>query len=366
MRRPRWIVPWKNSLVKPAIYHCIGRVCQRQFLLDAEAKEKFRTFLRMYENFSGCRVLAYCLMDNHIHILLEVPPMHGDGLSDQALLTRLRALYNNTTVGQVAEELVLAREKNNDTHVQEIHARYTYRMHDLSYFMKSIMGRFAQWYNRRHQRKGVFWEERFKSVIVEDGYASRMMAAYIDLNPVRAGIVQDPAQYRWSSYGEAIAGKHKARAGLVRAHMAHKGWHGSAEQWKDGISREYRRLLLIGAKEITSDRITTEDRAKGKMRALDGKIVLRKGMNKVHAEAKLKALEEKQVELRLSRAIQYRIRYFIDGAVIGSRSYVNEVFQQSRDRFGLRRKSGARKMRGNAEPASDLIWSVRDLRLSIA
>jgi putative transposase len=48
------------------------------------------------------------------------------------------------------------------------------------------------------------WEETFKSVIVEDGLAARTMAACIDLNPVRAGMVDDPAEYRWSSYGEAM------------------------------------------------------------------------------------------------------------------------------------------------------------------
>jgi len=45
------------------------------------------------------------------------------------------------------------------------------------------------------------WEERYKSVIVESGEAARTIAAYIDLNPVRAGMVSDPAEYRWSSYG---------------------------------------------------------------------------------------------------------------------------------------------------------------------
>jgi putative transposase len=50
------------------------------------------------------------------------------------------------------------------------------------------------------------WEDRFKSVIVESGVAARTIAAYIDLNPVRAGMATDPADYRWSSYGEAVGG----------------------------------------------------------------------------------------------------------------------------------------------------------------
>ncbi len=86
-------------------------------------------------------------------------------------------------------------------------------MHDLSEFMKMLLQRFSSWFNRTHQRTGRLWEQRFKSVLVEDGVAARTMAAYIDLNPVRAGICEDPADYRWSSYGEAVAGGKRARAG---------------------------------------------------------------------------------------------------------------------------------------------------------
>jgi putative transposase len=353
--------------VKPAIYHCIGRVCQRQFLLDAGCKEKFRIFMRMYEGFSGCRVLSYCIMDNHVHVLLEVPPLPEAGLTDEELLNRLRCLYSADVVKLIGDDLAAAREKNMTAFATEIHARHTYRMHDLSQFMKSLMGRFAQWYNRTHQRKGVFWEDRFKSVIVENGYASRMMAAYIDLNPVRAGIVTDPADYRWSSYGEAMGGKHKARAGLVRAYMAHKGWQGTSKQWGEGISRDYRRLLLIGGKEVTTVRLTKDDLAKGKARSSDGKNVRRKGRDQATASAELAVLQssETQVDARLSQAIQHRVRYFIDGAVIGSRAYVNEVFEKCRERFGERRTSGARKMRGGAAPAAEMIWSVRDLRVDV-
>jgi len=63
--------------------------------------------------------------------------------------------------------------------------------------------------------------------------AREKLAAYIDLNPVRAGMVTDPAEYCWSGYGEACGGGAKgdgkwAREGLVRAWMAHKGWVGDA------------------------------------------------------------------------------------------------------------------------------------------
>ena len=76
---------------------------------------------------------------------------------------------------------------------------------------------------------------------MESGTAARAMAAYIDLNPVRAGMVKDPADYRWSSYGEAVGceakgnGK-KAREGLVRAYDCDQGTGFEAVKWQE-VSR---------------------------------------------------------------------------------------------------------------------------------
>jgi REP element-mobilizing transposase RayT len=137
MRRSRWLAPWKDSLVKPAIYHCISRVVDRRFVFGEAEREQFRIYLRMYENFTGCRILSYCIMSNHFHILLEVPPMSQGGLTDEELLKRLRAIYSDGVVDQVAKELNDAREKGLTTYVEQIHQRYTYRMHDLSQFMKT-------------------------------------------------------------------------------------------------------------------------------------------------------------------------------------------------------------------------------------
>jgi hypothetical protein len=192
-------------------YHCISRVVDRRFVLGAEEKEKFRALMRRYERFSGCRVTAYCVMDNHFHLLLEVPPMPAGGLGDEELLRRLGALYSPPVVAGVAAELAGARAAvaaggDEAALVGPVHARYAYRMHDLGQFMKGLLQRYTQWHNRVHERCGRLWEGRFKSVIVEDGAAARTIAAYIDLNPVRAGICGEPAGYRWSSYGEAVGG----------------------------------------------------------------------------------------------------------------------------------------------------------------
>ena len=174
MRKARWLAGWKDSGAKPVIYHCITRVVDRRLAFGQKEKEQFRTYMRMYENFSGCRVLSYCVMSNHFHLLLEVPRMAEGGLSDEVLLQRLGGLYSEVVVAGVATELAEARKNSSGAddgapaaRVAAIHARFTYRMHDLSEFMKGLLIRFTRWFNRMHSRSGTLWEERFKSVIVE-------------------------------------------------------------------------------------------------------------------------------------------------------------------------------------------------------
>ncbi|PAW62370.1 MAG: hypothetical protein B9S37_02105 [Verrucomicrobiia bacterium Tous-C3TDCM] len=365
----RWLAPWKDSREKPVIYHCISRVVDRRFIFGDIEREHFRMIMRMMENFSGCRILSYCIMSNHIHILLEVPPMPDGGITDEEILKRLRALYSNGVVELVAKELADARRKGRADLVSAIHGRYTYRMNNLSEFMRTLIQRMTRWYNRNHERTGTLWENRFTSVIVESGIAARMMAAYIDLNPVRAGMVKDPAEYRWSSYGEAVGGGNKgngkkAREGLVRACMSHKGVGFEAEKWKE-VARNYRVLLglalerkagssgdMVAAKKKKRFAVATDKSSGGKEKP---------DPNAVRQEENHTVLPE----MEMSAMLQHRVRYFTAGAVIGSKMFVNEAFTQARERFGENRRDGARKMRGHAAAAQKHLWSVRDLRVGI-
>jgi hypothetical protein len=67
----------------------------------------------------------------------------------------------------------------------------------------------------------------------------------------------------------------------------------------------------------------------------------------------------------MATMLRCRVRYFTDGAVIGSKAFVNEAFAGARERFSPRRKDGARQLRGSASPAADMLWSARDLRLRV-
>jgi putative transposase len=130
-----------------------------------------------------------------------------DSVSDVELLRRFKVLYPKPTKYQVASFAEIERLlRAGGDEASEVRQKLLARMGDLSEFMKTVKQRFSVWYNGSHQRYGTLWADRFKSVLVEgEGNPLQTMAAYIDLNSVRAGIVDDPKDYRCCSYAEAVA-----------------------------------------------------------------------------------------------------------------------------------------------------------------
>ena len=139
-----------------ALYHVVsrGNARQRIFFDDKDR----RIFLNMIENAVQTHHLlchAYCLMNNHFHLLLETP------------------------------------EAN------------------LSRIMRDIVGNFTQKFNKRHKRAGHLFQGRYKAFIIEKESYLLDVARYVVLNPVRAGMANHPREWRWSSY--------RATAGMIKA-----------------------------------------------------------------------------------------------------------------------------------------------------
>lgn len=336
-RKSRWMGEGRpvGTENPPLIFHCISRVVSGQSLFGAEERDYLRAFMRAQERFSGCQVLAYCLMPDHLHILLEIPSPLFDKITDGDLIRRLEEVREGDHGEIVAKELAEARAAGDDARAAEIHARYTYRMNNLSEFMKTFLQRFTRWYNGSYKRKGTLWEARYMSVVIESGLAARTLAGYIDLNSVRAGLVEDPAEYPWCSYGEAVSGKkgsgrEAARKGLVRAWSGLPSSGYDREKWKQTL-RSYREFLGLSQRRITP--------AGTELGLVDGRD--------------------------FAPMLRKRIRYFSEGVAIGSKDFVEDSFKSQRARFSLNRKDGARPLRGNGKPAADHLWSLRDLRTRI-
>ncbi len=310
-------------------YHCMNRMLDGPFVMGDEEKAFLRETLRSCEGFCGVRVLTYALMRDHFHVLVEVPPRRG--VSDGDLLRRLETLYSKGFAAEIGGRLQSLEEQNTAAsrrEAEEIRARFAGRMGDVSQFMKTMKQRFTQWFNREHRRRGTLWEQRFKSVLVERGPALAVMAAYIDLNAVRAGVVRDPGDYPFCGYGEARAGSGRARQGLAVAIAG----AGSPATWS-ATHRRYRSLLDAGGK--------------GKRPHSDT------------AREAVRVAVESGGKLSLAQALHCRVRHFSDGVALGSRDFVESVFEKNRGFFGSRRKTGARRIRrlDDAE-----LFTARDLR----
>jgi len=197
--------------------HLINRTVNREFLFGRTEKEYFVELMRRVEAFTGCTVLTFVIMSNHYHILLAENGMPE--IDDDELLARMEALYGaeHTTFKEHKEWLLMCREAGMDHAAEELRQKYLARMHNVAGFMHCLNQRFAQWINKTKNRTGHLWGDRYKRVDVEqDSGALSAMACYIDMNPVRAGLEEDPAMYRWSGYGAASGGVEQAQAGLVR------------------------------------------------------------------------------------------------------------------------------------------------------
>lgn len=204
-----------------AYYHVTSRCALQEYLFKKKAKDMFVKMMRRAEVFSCVEIVTYCVMDNHFHILVKVPERRE--ISEEELKHKVLVLYGEDKAQRIFRRWDAFVEAGD---AEEIHAEQDAlrsRMFDISEFMKTFKQRFSVWYTANNKRKtgneekfieGTIWQGRFSSVIVEPTQkALTAVAAYIDLNPVRAEIVEDAGDYSWSGYGAAQSGDSDAIAG---------------------------------------------------------------------------------------------------------------------------------------------------------
>jgi putative transposase len=313
--------------VRNPVYHCLSRVVDRRFIFGDSEKELFRSLMLELAAFCQVRILTYCLMSNHFHILVEVPRPPDPLPTAEETLDALARLSGCQDVRETRRRLQSFRELGDAEAEAAWLAGIHARRWSLSAFIKLLKQRFSYTYNRLSGRQGTLWEDRFKSVLVEgQGDALVTMAAYIDLNPIRAGLVADPKDYRWCGYGEAVAGSQGARAGLRRIMEALL----RKEEPEDGEAlAAYRRYLYLEGNENRESIASNGQLSRG---ALPRETVLQ--------------VLAKQGRLSPAEFLRCRIRYFCEGAVLGSRGFVEEISRTCRERFGLRKKPEARSVGG--------------------
>ncbi len=340
--------------------HVTSRVRGQEFLLGAREKEAFRELAFRWAEFSGMTVVTYCVMSNHFHLLLWVP--EREAVDHEEVVRRLGLIWSKDKVKEWKAFYGLHGGEDQ----AKLDAQVAERMYELPEYMRVLKHGYTLWYNRTHGCKGAFWDARYRSVVVEGTPLALMsVAAYIDLNPLRAGMVEDPVDYRWCGYAEACGGGRAARKGLeglVRLARGHVPWGAQnarrgqlraelgsepekigavlEEEWKRraapktwGEVQSVYRLWLYG-KGVSKAEV---DGIRRKMRE-------RKGFDPVEVMAEF----ERQGVVPMAEMLRHRLRTFTRGVAIGGDGFLGGLMSDHRGSFGKDRKVAGRKLRGRA------------------
>lgn len=317
----------RQSRIKAApgedgIYHIIDRIVGGAFLLGSVEKEMYLAVMWRVAEFLSIDICDYCVMDTHAHNMVRAPGKVE--LTDQELLERLRKYKgeNNQEVRKFEKAM-----KFKGPMLDTLREKFMRRMGNISEFKRSHKQIFTRWYNERHKRIGTLWTERFKSLIAEDILPVRLdLAAYIDLNPVRAEIVEDPKDYRFCGYAAAVAGDERCRRGIMRV-LGSKDW--------DSASAEYRlKIIQDGHKKRPGKR------------------------GSIGRELLLKTLNEKGF-LPREDLLHLRIAYFTEGLALGTQPFVKKIFNRHRSHFGKKRKQTGFPLHGFGESSLRVMRQLR-------
>jgi hypothetical protein len=318
-----------------AFYHGINRITDRLCQLAPADKDMFVQYMREYEIYCGVRLVTFNVMDDHFHIVLDVPRKPDTPLTDDELLSRVESLSGSGGRKRTRQLLTQFRLLGLNEAAEALRERHLVRMWSLSEYMKALEQRFTQWFNKAHDRSGTLWKSRFKSVLVEsEGEALATVAAYVDINAVRAKCKEDPTHYRWCGYGQAILGDTRAQEGL--------------------------RVVIAAEQRVEPQSLSVSQAMDQYRRWFDEPGEQAEGTEQTGALTPEQAMEiiRRDGTIAPKDYVKLSLRYFSDGLAVGSQIFINELLEVLRPRWRNRR-DGAKRMLG---VRSDNLYVLGKLR----
>jgi len=246
-------------------------------------KKQFIRLLHKLSTFFTVKVVSYQVMSNHFHLVAHAP---AEPLSSEEVCRRYQTYYQDK------------RKLDPSDPYCEVIAE---RMRDISWFMHDLQQQFSSWFNRTRpvRRRGSLWVDRFKHTLLGNAQAVWQCIKYVEMNPVRAGMVSDPVDYRFGSYGRWCAVGHHPFNAHVEEELL---------PWLEGIYpfesvKQLRNALKETFRELTG--IPTEQ---------EGHLS------------------------RFTTHLDRRVRYWVNGLIIGSELFIREMISRSGNDLQLREK----------------------------
>jgi len=273
-------------------YHLMNRVGgQKDYLpFDDVDREYGMNLVRRLSEYYLLEFISMCWMGNHFHIVLYAPG--SEELPDSAII----AARHNMFYGKNNPKCVDPADKESCEKIGK-------KMIDISSFMKDFQQRFVVKFNRSRDRRGHLWGDRFKSTILEGREALWSAVKYVELNPVRAALVAEPANYRHSTWGwYSGSGTHPFESSFVkhmRKALGELKYELTPSELFSKFAGELARTIAYESK-CFSDEIS--ERVK-------------------------KAERGETMPVKFLR----RTRHWSDGGIIGSKAFIREVATQFRD-----------------------------------
>ena len=282
-----------NPASQDTWHHCFNRSAgnrdDRPF--DDADKEQFVRILTRVARLYTVRIVAYQVMSNHFHLLLQAP---ADPPSEEETARRFAAFHDGRR--KLCPGTKACRQ-------------WQARLRDVSWCMRHIQHLYSAWYNRSRpvRRRGPLWAGRFKNTVLEDGAALWACWSYIECNPVRAGLVADAADYRFCSYGAWMqTGRHPFDTAL-RDHLL------------PALPAPLRTMDPAALRLELGRRLTADDEedalqmANGEAKPVDGC-----------------GTDDEPPVPAFSLTVRRRVRHWVDGLVIGSELFVRETMRRCR------------------------------------
>lgn len=220
-------------------YHCISRCVRGGFLMGegfADRKTWIEKRLEQLSASFAVSVGGFAIMDNHLHVLTRLDPEDAQQWSGTEVIRRWIAIYPPKTLAMDDEQVVQLWVEQAAKDLKRVELLRE-RLADLGWFMKALKEPLSRMANKADNCRGAFWEARFKSIAVLDTEALLATCAYIDLNPLAAGIAETPEKSAFTSLHQRV--EHAASQGKIEALKAARQGSVAASKAAGNLEQEH-------------------------------------------------------------------------------------------------------------------------------